>query len=124
MKRFRLKKVLMIIVFAAAAITAFSFIVMGLWNAILPQVISGVTAITFWQATGILVLSKILFGGFSRGGGAFAARRQAWKEQMKEKWGSMTTEEREKFKAEWKNRCGSMRWGRPQPWQEKDTAAE
>lgn len=123
MKRFRLKKVLMIIVFAAAAITAFSFIVMGLWNAILPVVL-GVKAITFWQALGILVLSKILFGGFGRGGGPFAARRHEWKEQMKEKWGSMTAEEREKFKAEWKNRCGSMRWGRQQPWQEKDTAAE
>jgi Ca2+/H+ antiporter, TMEM165/GDT1 family len=122
MKSFRLKKVLMITVFAAAAVTAFSFIVMGLWNAILPVVL-GVKVITFWQALGILVLSKILFGGFGRGGGHFA-RRHEWKAQMKEKWGSMTQEEREKFKAEWKNRCGSMRWGHQQPWQKKDAAAE
>lgn len=120
MKRFRLKKVLMVIVIATAAITAFGFIVMSLWNAILPAVL-GVKAITFVQALGILVLSKILFGGFGRGGGGpFAARRREWKEQMKEKWGAMTPEEREKFKAEWKNRCGSMRWGR----QPKDTTAE
>ena len=120
MKRFRLKKVLMVILIAAAATTVFGFVVMGLWNAILPQVISGVKTISFVQALGILVLSKILFGGFGRGGGPFAARRREWKEQMKEKWGAMTPEEREKFKAEWKNRCGSMRWGR----QQKDAAAE
>lgn len=119
MKRFRLKKVLMVMVIAAAAVTVFGFIVMSLWNAILPAVL-GVKAITFVQALGILVLSKILFGGFGRGGGPFGARRREWREQMKEKWGAMTPEEREKFKAEWKNRCGSMRWGR----QQKDTAAE
>ncbi len=86
MKRFRLKKVLMIIVFAAAAITAFSFIVMGLWNAILPVVL-GVKAISFWQALGILVLSKILFGGFGRGGGPFAARRHGMERTDERKMG-------------------------------------
>ena len=120
MRKNKAGKVLMIIVIAVAAVTAFGFIVMGLWNAILPHVISGVSAITFWQAVGILILSKILFG-FGKGGG-WGHRRHEWKEKMKEKMGSMTPEEREKFKAEWKNRCGNMRWGRPQAWQEKDAA--
>lgn len=123
MNRFKLKKVLMVIVIAAAAITVFGFIVMSLWNAILPAVL-GVKAITFVQALGILVLSKILFGGFGRGGGPFGRRKQEFREQMKAKWGAMTPEEREKFKAEWKNRCGGMRWGRQEPWQQKDRAAE
>lgn len=121
MRKSKAGKVLMIIVIAAAAITVFGFVVMNLWNAILPAVL-GVKTITFWQALGILVLSKILFGGFGRGGGPFARRRE-WRERMKEKWATMTPEEREKFKAEWKNRCGGMRWGR-QAWQEKDAAAE
>ena len=41
--------------------------VMLLWNAILPAVL-GVAALTYWQAIGILALSRLLFGGFHRGG--------------------------------------------------------
>lgn len=120
MKKSKAGKVLMIILIAIAAITAFGFIVMGLWNAILPAVI-GVKAITFWQALGILILSKILFGGFGKGGGAFGRKRHEWRQEMKAKWAAMSPEEREKFKAEWKNRCGSMKW-KPQPWQENKAA--
>ena len=114
MKRFTIQKVLMVITIAIAALIVFGFVVMGLWNAILPAVI-GVKVITFWQALGILLLSKILFGGFGRGRGFRGGPGHAWRKEMKEKWTSMTPEEREKFKAEWKNRCGTMRWGRPQP---------
>jgi len=120
MKKSKAGKVLMIILIGAAAITAFGFIVMGLWNAILPQVITGVKVISFWQALGILALSKILFG-FGKGGGGWGQKRREWKEKMTEKLAHMTAEEREQFKAEWKNRCGGMRW-RPQPWQEKNAA--
>ena len=89
-----------------AAFLVFGAIVMGLWNAILPAVI-GVKTITFIQALGILVLSKILFGGFGNKGGFKGGGGADWKNKMKEKFGSMTPEEREKFKAEWKNRCSS-----------------
>ena len=85
-----------------------ALIVMALWNAILPAVL-GVKAITFLQALGILLLSKILFGGFKGGGGRFANRKQEWRKKMQEKFGSMTPEEKEKFKSEWKSRCSS-RW--------------
>ncbi|MFT3683066.1 MAG: hypothetical protein QM791_22595 [Ferruginibacter sp.] len=119
MNRFKARKILMIICFAAAAILVFGFVLMSLWNAILPAVL-GVKTITFVQALGILVLSKILFGGFGRGGG-FARRRMEWKQKMEQKLSSMTPEEREKFKAEWKDRCGGMRWGRPK---QEDAAAE
>ena len=60
------------------------------------------------QALGILVLSKILFGGF---GGRHWRGSPAWKQKLKQRWDNMTPEEREKFKVEWKNRCGG-RWGR------------
>ncbi len=69
----------------------------------------GVKAISFLQALGILVLSKILFGGF--GGHSRWIGGQAWKEKMKQRWDKMTPDERDKFKAEWKNRCGG-KWGR------------
>ena len=51
-----------------AAIAGFTAIVMLLWNALLPDIF-GITTITFWQALGILILSKILFGGFGPGKG-------------------------------------------------------
>jgi Ca2+/H+ antiporter, TMEM165/GDT1 family len=106
MKKFWIKKGLMFLVIFIAAVTAFGFIVMGLWNAILPAVL-GVKVISFWQALGILALSKILFGGF--GGRGHWRGSPAWKEKMKQRWDKMTPDEREKFKAEWKNRCGG-RW--------------
>jgi Ca2+/H+ antiporter, TMEM165/GDT1 family len=106
MKKFRIKKVLMVLTIGIAAILVFGFVVMSLWNAILPAVL-GVKAISFIQALGILLLSKILFSGF--GGRGHRGLGHEWKQQMQEKWGVMSPEEREKFKAEWKNRCG-MRW--------------
>jgi membrane protein implicated in regulation of membrane protease activity len=119
MKQFSIKKFFMILGIAILATGVFGFVVMSLWNAILPAVL-GVKAITFLQALGILVLSKILFGGFGRGGG-FARKRHEWKQQMEQKLAGMTPEEREKFKAEWKNRCGGMRW---RPFQQDKAAAE
>jgi Ca2+/H+ antiporter, TMEM165/GDT1 family len=101
------KKAIKILVIAAAAILLFGFIVMSLWNAILPAVIH-VGTITFGQALGILVLSKILFGGFHGGGRWGGGPGGRWKqmgEGMKEKWMNMTPEEREKFKQDWKSRC-------------------
>lgn len=114
MKKFWFRKGLMFFTFFIAAIILFGAIVMFLWNAILPAVI-GVKAITFIQALGILLLSKILFGGFGRGGGWQRGRPNAGKDRMKNKFASMTPEEKEKFKSEWKNRCGGgRRWNMEQ----------
>lgn len=85
------------------AVAVFTFVVMSLWNWILPSV-TGWHAITFWQALGILVLSKILFGGF-RGPG----RHMYWRRRMMERWEQMTPEEREKFREGMRARCGSFR---------------
>jgi hypothetical protein len=105
-RRFRGPKIIAIIFFALLALTLVSGAVMLLWNNILVQVMH-VSIITFWQAMGILVLSKLLFGGFR--GGHWGRNR--WKEKMNERWEKMTPEDREKFKEEWKNRCGH-RFGR------------
>ena len=111
MKRcFGFKKGLMIVFFGAICVVAFSFLTMTLWNSILVAVL-GVKAISFMQALGILILSKILFGGFKGRGGCCHGGRGMWKDRMQEKFANMSPEEREKFKAEWKDRCGG-RWGR------------
>ena len=111
MKKFWIKKGIMILLFGTLAVTVFGFIVMALWNNILVGVVA-VKAISFWQALGILLLSKILFGGFggSRHRGGWRNKGK-WME-MKDKFAGMTPEEREKFKAEWKNKCGG-RWQTP-----------
>jgi hypothetical protein len=88
------------ILIAAAAVMVITWIVMTLWNALLPQLFH-LPLITFWQALGLLVLSKILFGGF-RGGGPGSR----WKGRMDRRWMNMSPEERERFKQEWANRCG------------------
>ncbi|MBD3639107.1 MAG: hypothetical protein HUJ25_17260 [Crocinitomicaceae bacterium] len=59
------RKMWMIPVFMVAAATIIGFIVMGLWNWIMPSVF-GLGLITFWQALGILILGRILFGGFKK----------------------------------------------------------
>ncbi len=104
-RRFGPGRILFFILIAAVAILVFGGVVMLLWNNVLATV-TNVHTITFVQALGILVLSKILFGGF-RGG--WGPRRYYWKQRMAQKWNNMTPEEREKFKQEWQKRCGG--WG-------------
>ena len=73
--------------------------VMSLWNCLMPGLF-GLSAIRFWQALGLLVLARILFGGFHRcHGGGFHRRRH-----LIERWESMTPEEREKFKQGFRGR--------------------
>lgn len=87
--RFRMLRGLRMLAVVAIAVVAFGYVVMSLWNAVLPAV-TGLHAITFWQAVGLLVLSRILFGGL-RG-------RGHWRGRMHARWQQMTPEERERFR--------------------------
>ena len=91
MKRFIIRKIPIVIALAALGILLFSGLVMVLWNGILPAVLH-VSAITIWQAAGILLLSKILFGGRRRMGHGH------WKKKMYMKWHAMTPDERGNMK--------------------------
>jgi len=55
--------VIFIAILAVIFITLFGYVLMYLWNWLMP-LIFGLPIITFWQALGICLLSKILFGGF------------------------------------------------------------
>jgi hypothetical protein len=92
MKRNWIVRGVKIAVLAVVAFAAFTFLVMALWNWLMPQIF-GWQRISFWQALGLLVLSKILFGGF-RGGG----HRGHWPRRMRERWEQMTPEQREKLR--------------------------
>lgn len=92
-------------VMAIAGIAAVTWIVMQLWNCLLPDPFTGVSHIGYWQALGMLLLSRILFGGL-RGGHGHWRRRSAH-------WESMTPDEREqlkgRFRSRWSNCCSSSK---------------
>jgi len=101
------------IVAFAAFIAAGGWVVMSLWNWLLPPLF-GFHAIQFWQALGLLLLTRILFGGFGMrhgGGGHMRARlRQRFGERLADRvgdrWDGMTPEERELFRERVRARCG------------------
>jgi len=88
-------------------------IVRLLWNWLLPPLF-GWREITLWQAFGILVLCRILFGGFHAGHRSNPEMRLRLKERMvdrmadrvAERWDKMTPEDRERFRQRVRERCG------------------
>jgi len=95
-----------------ACFFALGYVVMSLWNWLMPALFSGLHTITYCQAFGLLILSKILFGGFHGrwrgrcGGGGHCCGGGGWKSRWEGKWSQMTPEEREKFKKGWGGKCG------------------
>lgn len=74
------------------AVAVLGGLVMLLWNAIIPDLFAGARSIDYLRALGLLVLSRILFGGF-RGHGGW--HRHGWHGGP---WSAMTPEERERFR--------------------------
>ncbi|HEY5994503.1 MAG TPA: hypothetical protein VIU46_07890 [Gallionellaceae bacterium] len=83
-----------------AGIAALGYVVMLLWNWLLPALFEGAHEISYLQALGVLLLSKILFGGM-RGHGCPGR----WRHRHHH-WENMTPEEREKFQAGMSGCCG------------------
>ena len=105
-RRFTPKKIFIYVAFFIAMVTVFSGLVMFLWNAILPEV-AGVKPLSFWQAAGLLLLSKILLSGF----GGFRNRRKVNHRPWKNKWMNMNHEERHEAKMRWKEHCKKRKTG-------------
>ena len=82
-------KVIAMIILAVAFFLLANYVLMRLWNWLMPDLF-GLSTITYWQALGIFVIAKLLFG-FGGGGG---------------KKGGGPSHKR-KFNAS--KRCGSMR---------------
>ncbi|HEX9651549.1 MAG TPA: hypothetical protein VGA21_13380 [Cyclobacteriaceae bacterium] len=94
----RVKRITAFVVFGTIFFVAIGYLVMVLWNGLIPEIFSSMPEITFWQAVGLLILTRILFTGFRPGG---YRRRGAWRN----KWMEMSEEEREELKRKWKERC-------------------
>lgn len=89
--RFRSKyfaKALLFVLFIAVM----GWVVMRLWNWVIPGLGVEAHAIDFPHAIGLLVLCRILFGGFRGHGGGCYKRRQ-WQQ-----WQRMTQQERDQLR--------------------------
>ena len=72
------KRALKFLLFVAVVTAVYSVVVMALWNWLMPTLF-GLPPISVWQALGLLVLSRILFGGLL----GRAGRRMRWRYRMK-----------------------------------------
>ncbi len=101
MRRNRFLRILKVVAIALVAVTVGGQVVTYLWNWLMPALF-GWHLITFWQSLGLIVLSRIFFGGF-RGRPGFGGRR------MRERWEQMTPEQREQFRQGMRGgRCGKF----------------
>ena len=78
-----------------AVAAGFGAVVMLLWNWLMPTLF-GLDVINFWQALGILVLSRILFGGFGFGH-ILKRHKHHIGHHIHERWMKMTPEQRKEF---------------------------
>jgi hypothetical protein len=76
-------------------------VVLQLWNWLLPSLF-GWRQITFWQALGILVLCRILFGRL----GGPVSYRSRFRRRLADRWERMTPEERGRFRQGMPGQCG------------------
>ncbi len=113
MKNIGLKKVGGIFVFLAVFAGA-SAIVMLLWNALIPSII-GWSAITYCESAGLIILSRLLFGGFGHLGHGFGHHKchghhHKHMAHIHEKLNGMSRDERREYI---RNRMGGFGGGFP-----------
>jgi hypothetical protein len=100
----RTQKLLFMVLVAPPMVVLFATIggqiVKLLWNWLLPPLF-GLPAVTFWQALGLLALSRILFGGLCGRAGSGSHYRRRWE--------AMTPEERERVRERMRERWGFTR---------------
>jgi hypothetical protein len=92
-----------IALFVIASIVVMAAVIMWTWNWLVPDLFHG-PLINFYQAIGLMILSRLLFRGFHgfKGRGMHYGRLENWKEKFEK----MTPEEKDKMRELWKKRCG------------------
>jgi hypothetical protein len=73
-----------IIGFVALAIL-FGYIVMWLWNWLMPGLF-GLKTITFWQGVALVILARIIFGSFCHKSGSHYHRPRRFPKHSRQKW--------------------------------------
>lgn len=100
--------ILKFVVLGVLCIGGLGFVIMTLWNWLVPELFHG-PHITFWQALGILLLSKLLFGWHNSGGHdsgwGFKGKKQ-WKDKMMTRMERLDPEQRERIRDRFAERYG------------------
>jgi hypothetical protein len=92
------------VIFGSLMVVLFGLVTQLLWNWLVPVLFSG-PVISFWQAMGLLVLSKLLFWGFGGHNKKWSSHRNhQWKGQWMERYSKLSPEDREKFKQKFKEK--------------------
>ena len=81
------------VIIAAGTALILGFVVMWLWNWLMPAIF-GLTKITFWQAWGLVLLSHILFKSFPHPKNHY--RDDRWKRHFKDKFFTEKEEEKKR----------------------------
>jgi len=92
-----------IIVIGTIIAVVFGFVVMTLWNWLMPSLFR-LPVIGFWQALGLVILCKILFGGLH----SHQRKGMGGRRRMRDRWEHMTPEERERFREGLQGRSGTV----------------
>ena len=100
-------------IYFLAAVLLLGAVVMLLWNVIIPDV-TGWAMLSYPKALGLLVLCRILFGGFHGKGGHGGGHSWKNRAEWRERWKTMTDEQRTEMRKRWKDRCGPRFGGPPQ----------
>jgi hypothetical protein len=86
-----------------------SLAMMYLWNWLMPEIFH-LPVITYWQAIGLFILSRFLFGGMKMHGHNNMKGKKGndfWHDRFEEKLNSMRPEEKDKFRETWKKHFDS-----------------
>ena len=80
-----------VVLFAIVLVGIVGLLTVGLWNLLVPPIL-GLPTISFWQALGLLLLSRLLFGGL--GGWGRTMRKVRFVRGLN----GLTPEERQRFR--------------------------
>lgn len=120
------KKIVGYIVFGFVAVLFVTYLFMLLWNMLIPDLFNG-PVLNFFQALGLMVLAKILFGfgNFNKHHNwtnnqppVHSNKREEWKKKIENKMASMSEEEKLKFKNSMKGWC----YGKTEEKEPKDSS--
>ena len=80
------------------------YVFMMIWNMTMPDIF-GFKVLNYWQALGLLAVSRILIGGFGFRWSNNSEKGKFWRERMKMKTQNMTEDEKAEFKRRLWQKC-------------------
>ena len=101
MKTWIFRRIVKGVLFVLLATAILGVIVLGLWNALIPELFNG-PVLSFWQAVGLLLLAHILLRGWGPWRYGHGWKHERWRRRFEEKLAAMTPEERAKVREEWR----------------------